>query len=73
MICVDKQYCKGCGLCVAVCPADALRLGEERNHMGYHTPLADENACKKCKACEYICPDVAIWLEKEKGEGGHAR
>lgn len=73
MISVDRQYCKGCALCVAVCPAGALRLGEERNHMGYHTPFADDAACKKCKACELICPDLAIWLEHDKREDDHAR
>ena len=72
MISVDRHYCKGCGLCVAVCPVKALQLGAERNHMGYHTPLADNDLCKLCKACELICPDVAIWLEQNREEGTHA-
>jgi 2-oxoacid:acceptor oxidoreductase delta subunit (pyruvate/2-ketoisovalerate family) len=26
---VDYDYCKGCALCVEVCPADALSMGPE--------------------------------------------
>ncbi len=72
MIRVDTTYCKGCGLCVAVCPAEALCVGTERNRMGYHMPVADEAKCKHCKACELICPDLAIWLEKPEKESAHA-
>jgi Pyruvate/2-oxoacid:ferredoxin oxidoreductase delta subunit len=27
---VDLDFCKGCGLCVAVCPAKGLEMEQER-------------------------------------------
>ena len=33
---VDKEGCKGCGICVDVCPQDVLELNMEVNSRGYH-------------------------------------
>jgi len=36
IILIDEDRCKGCGLCVPVCPASILRLVEDRfNAKGY--------------------------------------
>ena len=33
---VNEEYCKGCGLCVVVCPKKILELSAERtNSKGY--------------------------------------
>ena len=34
-ILVDKERCKGCGVCVASCPCDVLHLSAEVNSKGY--------------------------------------
>ena len=34
-IVVDKERCKGCGVCVASCPCDVLALSVEVNNKGY--------------------------------------
>ena len=34
-IVVDKERCKGCGVCVASCPCDVLELSAEVNSKGY--------------------------------------
>ncbi len=57
---IDVDRCKGCGLCVAVCPPAVLALGS-LNAMGYSAAvLGDNEKCTSCTACGLICPEVAI-------------
>lgn len=70
-IIVDKVFCKGCGLCVAQCPAQVLEIGGYRNQKGYLLPQAARpQDCTGCLACELICPDLAIHVEKDAHETG---
>ncbi|MDO5301548.1 MAG: ferredoxin family protein [Tissierellia bacterium] len=62
----DKEYCKGCGLCVAVCPKNVLSLSTtELNHKGYR-PAYDEHPedCIACMNCATMCPDSVISVYK---------
>lgn len=63
---IDEKTCKGCGLCISVCPKKLLRLASERmNDKGYNPAvLTDEAACIGCAMCGIICPDSAITVEK---------
>lgn len=65
-ITVDKEYCKGCGLCVSVCPKKIIELDKNsRNKKGYFTAqCTDESKCIGCAMCGMICPDCAIKVEK---------
>jgi 2-oxoglutarate ferredoxin oxidoreductase subunit delta len=65
-IIVDGRYCKGCGLCVAVCPRDCIVLDPETiTDKGYHPAmLTDESRCTGCASCALMCPDVAITVER---------
>lgn len=65
-IIVDDRYCKGCSLCVEVCPRDCIALDSERlTDKGYHPAvLIDEEACTACSNCAVMCPDVAITVER---------
>jgi 2-oxoglutarate ferredoxin oxidoreductase subunit delta len=58
---IDPAWCKGCGICVAFCPKNALELIGERAH------LKSEDQCVLCGQCEMRCPDYAIFL-KEVGD-----
>jgi 2-oxoglutarate ferredoxin oxidoreductase subunit delta len=56
-IAVDR--CKGCGLCVSICPKNVLVLDVSIvNELGYHpVRLTDAAACTSCALCARICPD----------------
>ena len=54
---LDPAWCKGCGICVAFCPKNALELAGEKAR------LKEDNECVLCGQCEQRCPDYAIWLE----------
>ncbi|MDR3315706.1 MAG: 4Fe-4S binding protein [Coriobacteriales bacterium] len=63
---VDKAFCKGCALCVDVCPKDIMALdNEEITQKGYHPAACiDQGACIGCLSCALMCPDVAITIER---------
>jgi len=62
---VNKEKCKGCGLCIANCPVNILSKTEDVNSQGaYYTVVTDESKCIACQNCVVICPDVAITLDK---------
>ena len=39
---IDKERCKGCGLCTISCPKELIRIGEEINRQGYFFILWDD-------------------------------
>ncbi len=59
--------CKGCGLCVNVCPKKLLRISPDKiNKKGHHpAEITDEGACIGCASCATMCPDCVIRIEKE--------
>jgi 2-oxoglutarate ferredoxin oxidoreductase subunit delta len=62
---IDKERCKGCGLCVAVCPKNVLELSSEVNTKGYFPAYrARPEDCIYCAICCVMCPDVAISIEE---------
>ena len=65
---VRTEYCKGCGLCVSVCPKKIIVIQKEkRSEKGYFTAVCtDQSKCVSCAACAVICPDCAIIISKEE-------
>jgi len=59
-IIIDTQRCKGCGLCVAVCPKDNIVISKQSNNMGYFPANAKDTGCTGCTMCALICPEAAI-------------
>jgi len=49
------EWCKGCDICVKVCPERCLILNAEQK-----VELIDADACTGCRICEWLCPDFAI-------------
>lgn len=63
---VKTERCKGCGLCVSVCPKGALEMSKELNSKGYHPArVVSPEKCIACAMCAVMCPDVALKVEKE--------
>lgn len=63
---INEERCKGCGLCVNVCPKKVLVIAKDRlNAKGYHPAAADDQTnCISCAMCAMMCPDVAIKVER---------
>lgn len=62
---IDENRCKGCGLCVSVCPKDVLEIAEKVNTKGYFPAFqARPEDCIFCATCCRMCPDVAITISE---------
>ncbi len=61
---VDESTCVACGLCVGVCPYEAIELRETRV-MGHARTLAhvDANRCMACGLCAASCRSSSIKLD----------
>jgi len=66
---VNKDECRGCGLCVEVCPFGAIELVEE-NRQGNIVMVANVNEalCKGCGSCAAACLSGAIQTKSFKDE-----
>ncbi len=52
---VDTRRCSGCGLCVLVCPYNAIEIDEEKR-----VAVVNRAMCKGCGACSATCRSSAI-------------
>ena len=60
---IDKNYCKGCELCVKACPMQIISMSKEINVKGYFSAQVHEpSRCIGCRICAVTCPDVAIQI-----------
>ncbi|RKY89411.1 ferredoxin [candidate division KSB1 bacterium] len=59
MLKVNIELCDLCGLCVGVCPEDALYLSEVKL-------IIIQEKCSLCLYCVNCCPFRAISVVKEK-------
>ena len=62
---INEVICKGCGLCVSVCPKKVLELSKTKiNPAGYNPAEMISDDCIACTSCAKMCPDCAIVVEK---------
>lgn len=62
---VNRPWCKGCGLCVSVCPKKVLELDERVKSV----PVRMDD-CIGCHQCDFICPDLAITVNERSTDEG---
>ena len=66
MVQINKDACKGCGICIAMCPVKILEFSDELNIRGVHFPkITQEEKCTKCENCMIYCPDFAVVVKKD--------
>ena len=64
-IIIDIERCKGCGLCVTVCPKGCIIISKCSNKSGYFPAEATNMECTGCAMCAIVCPDAAIEVFRE--------
>lgn len=66
---IDEERCKGCKLCVSVCPKGILTISKWLNEKGYMpAEVTDMSQCTGCSMCAIICPDVCITVYRQVSE-----
>ncbi len=53
------SYCDQCATCVAVCPSQAL-------HMGEFQVRVNQDLCSQCGICVKLCPLGALELKDDE-------
>lgn len=76
---INLKYCKGCNVCIYMCPKECFSKGADISERGYFAAVvsAPENCFNHdrtekliCELCVLSCPDQAIsWKTEPKEEG----
>ena len=60
-----EERCKGCGLCIAVCPKKIIAFADHFNQSGFHPVFCvKQEDCTGCAICGRACPDMVIEVYK---------
>ncbi len=69
-IIIDRDRCKGCLMCVDVCPNELIEADKALNKKGYMparvTEEQKDKGCTGCTQCALVCPEVAIEVYRAK-------
>jgi len=71
-IVIDRDLCKGCTLCIPVCPQKVIFVSDKLNKKGYSPaqfiehPGEGKKGCTGCTMCATVCPEVAIEVYRAK-------
>ncbi|OQX53131.1 MAG: hypothetical protein B5M54_07590 [Candidatus Aminicenantes bacterium 4484_214] len=56
---VDSEKCTGCGLCLPICPVEAISIAQNK-------AVIDNDKCTECLNCMNECPVNAIYQILDK-------
>ncbi|HOG64151.1 MAG TPA: ferredoxin family protein [Spirochaetota bacterium] len=66
---IEPENCKGCGLCIVVCPTKQLSFSGKFNSHSYNYIQASNDNCRGCGFCYYTCPEPgAIEVHQDTGK-----
>lgn len=60
---INLAYCKGCEICVQVCPKDVLLMNDRAKAV-----VGNIKDCTGCLSCEIYCPDFAIDVQEVEAD-----
>lgn len=64
---VNEKRCKGCDVCVSLCPAGVLSMRlDSKMILGKVAHVSFPKSCIGCRECEEHCPDFAIFVAEKK-------
>ena len=65
-IIISTDKCKGCELCINVCPKKIIGINKAKINAIGHNPaeVSDMSKCIGCAFCATICPDCVIEVRK---------
>jgi len=72
---INPKYCKGCNICIYICPKKCFSEGDEISELGFYVPhVPAPEKCfnhgrtgeMMCELCVLSCPDQAIgWVRED--------
>ncbi len=68
-IIIDFERCKGCELCISVCPKKGIIISNRSNKSGYFPaqPI-NKSDCTGCAMCAIICPEAIIEVYRDESD-----
>jgi 2-oxoglutarate ferredoxin oxidoreductase subunit delta len=72
-IIINAERCKGCGLCVTVCPNGGIVISKQSNKSGCFPAEAVNADCTGCCLCAIICPEAIIEVYREDDTSSKSR
>ena len=67
-IIIKSEQCKGCRLCVELCPKKCIIISSTMNKMGYQHAEFRSELCTACGICYHICPEPGAIIVIEDKE-----
>jgi len=65
---IDAALCKGCDLCVVICPEQVLRMTAGLNAKGWPVVELARDGCTGCGLCAVACPDGVFVVYQQTPE-----
>ncbi|MFQ5887118.1 MAG: 4Fe-4S binding protein [Candidatus Hydrothermarchaeales archaeon] len=65
-ISLDQDTCQGCGLCIEICPSNALTFPRPEIGEVLEKIAVDDDTCIYCEACINVCPVDVIKVKRSK-------